>query len=190
MFRRLVRFVLASAALGGAGFAVFKLVQSRRGTGASMPSGDDSIMPTRSETPLVKPSLMDGLDLRKAGDGPGDEHRAGNGQRATEAAPVEVATPPVEVATPPVEVATPPVEVATPAVAVETPPTAAEAPGGSGWVEPDAGGACPDGYPVKAKLASGIFHVPGMLAYDRTTPDRCYRDEASAEADGLRKAKR
>ena len=162
MFRRLIRFVLASAALAGAGFAVFKVLQSRR-SGLGMPSGDDSIMPTRSETPLVKPSLMDGLDLRKASVGESEERVNGSSQLRTEAPPVEVATPPL----------------------------AEEAPGPeAGWVEPDAGGACPDGYPVKAKLASGIFHAPGMLAYDRTTPDRCYRDEASAEADGLRKAKR
>jgi hypothetical protein len=35
-----------------------------------------------------------------------------------------------------------------------------------------------------------IYHLPGMLAYDRTQPDRCYRDAPAAEADGLRKAKR
>ncbi|CAN5699429.1 hypothetical protein BH10ACT1_BH10ACT1_40810 [soil metagenome] len=57
------------------------------------------------------------------------------------------------------------------------------------WAAPVAG-ACPDGYPVKAKLKSGIFHSPGMSAYERTTPDRCYPDAASAEADGLRPAKR
>jgi hypothetical protein len=43
---------------------------------------------------------------------------------------------------------------------------------------------------VKAKLASKIFHLPGMLNYDRTRPDRCYRDAGAAEADGLRPAKR
>jgi hypothetical protein len=57
------------------------------------------------------------------------------------------------------------------------------------WVEPD-GGACPVGYPVKGKLSSGIYHVPGGLNYDRTTPDRCYADERAAEADGLRASKR
>lgn len=51
-------------------------------------------------------------------------------------------------------------------------------------------GACPAGFPVKAKLKSGIFHVPGMLAYDRTSPDRCYPSADAAEADGLRAAKR
>lgn len=57
------------------------------------------------------------------------------------------------------------------------------------WVEP-ANGACPVSHPVKAKLASGIFHVPGGQMYDRTAPDRCYVDAASAEADGLRASKR
>jgi hypothetical protein len=56
------------------------------------------------------------------------------------------------------------------------------------WVEPD-DGACPTSHPVKAKMASGIFHVPGGGSYDRTNPDRCYADAASAEADGLRAAK-
>lgn len=60
---------------------------------------------------------------------------------------------------------------------------------GDAWALPVAGD-CPPGYPVKAKLASGIFHLPGMFAYDRTTPDRCYRSAADAEADGLRPAKR
>ncbi|MGH9280824.1 MAG: hypothetical protein ACRD12_22390 [Acidimicrobiales bacterium] len=59
----------------------------------------------------------------------------------------------------------------------------------AGWVEPE-DGACPASHPIKAKMSSGIFHLPGMLAYDRTVPDRCYADEAGAEADGLRKAKR
>ncbi len=58
-----------------------------------------------------------------------------------------------------------------------------------GWAEP-VDGACPDGFPIKAKLSSGIFHVPGGASYDRTTPERCYTDVAAAEADGLRQAKR
>src|SRR5690349_12344892 len=29
------------------------------------------------------------------------------------------------------------------------------------FVEPDADGACPVSHPIKAKVASGIFHVPG-----------------------------
>lgn len=57
------------------------------------------------------------------------------------------------------------------------------------WVEPE-GEVCPTSHPVKAKLASKIFHQPGGLSYARTRPDRCYRDAESAEADGLRAAKR
>lgn len=58
------------------------------------------------------------------------------------------------------------------------------------WTEPTDDGECPDGYPVKAKMSSKIFHSPGQLNYDRTTPDRCYVDATAAEADGLRAAKR
>ena len=57
------------------------------------------------------------------------------------------------------------------------------------WVDPS-GGVCPTSHPVKAKLASKIFHLPGMANYERTNPDRCYVDAAAAEGDGLRAAKR
>ncbi|MCZ7527102.1 MAG: hypothetical protein M5U14_12400 [Acidimicrobiia bacterium] len=43
---------------------------------------------------------------------------------------------------------------------------------------------------MKAKLASGIFHVPGGLSYERTNPDRCYATPTDAQADGLRPSKR
>lgn len=52
------------------------------------------------------------------------------------------------------------------------------------------GGACPDGYPIKAKVRSGLYHEPGMLAYERTNPDRCYPSGDAAEADGFTRAKR
>jgi hypothetical protein len=57
------------------------------------------------------------------------------------------------------------------------------------WIDAE-GGSSPATHPVKAKLKSGIYHLPGMLNYDRTVPDRWYRDAEAAEADGLRKAKR
>lgn len=57
------------------------------------------------------------------------------------------------------------------------------------WVAP-VDGACPPGYPIKAKLKSAIYHQPGGLAYERTNPDRCYPNPEAAEADGLRAAKR
>jgi hypothetical protein len=71
------------------------------------------------------------------------------------------------------------------------PPVALEAPAeaGAAWLEP-VGDDCPSSHRVKGKLSSGIYHLPGMMAYDRTKPDRCYVDAAAAEADGLRPAKR
>src|SRR6266540_513838 len=70
------------------------------------------------------------------------------------------------------------------------PATAQGAPtGGGAWVEPT-GGTCPASHPVKAKMSSKIFHVEGGLNYARTNPDRCYRDAAAADADGLRKSAR
>ena len=57
------------------------------------------------------------------------------------------------------------------------------------YTEPGADGTCPATHPVKAKLSSGIYHVPGGSNYDRTKADRCYVDPAAADADGLRAAK-
>jgi hypothetical protein len=57
------------------------------------------------------------------------------------------------------------------------------------WVDP-VDGACPVSHPVKAKLGSGIYHVPGGVSYDRTVPDRCYASAGAAESDGLRASKR
>lgn len=57
------------------------------------------------------------------------------------------------------------------------------------WVEP-VGGICPPSHPVKAKLSSLIYHLPGMVAYERTRANRCYTDAAAAEADGFFRAKR
>jgi len=58
----------------------------------------------------------------------------------------------------------------------------------TGWVSPD-DDACPASHPVKAKLGSGIYHLPGGVNYDRTKPDRCYLDATAAESDGLRPSK-
>lgn len=84
-----------------------------------------------------------------------------------------------------------PVPAAAPSVPPRTPTSTPTATGVSPtlpWVEPT-GGTCPSSHPVKAKMASGIFHLPGGGSYDRTNPDRCYVDATSAEADGLRAAK-
>lgn len=57
------------------------------------------------------------------------------------------------------------------------------------WVVPN-GDQCPPSHPVKVKLSSRIFHLPGMFAYERTRPDRCYADDAGATRDGFTRAKR
>ena len=72
-----------------------------------------------------------------------------------------------------------------PEPAAEPEPVAARQP----WLEP-LGPACPPSHPVKAKLSSGIYHLPGMSNYARCVPDRCYINSAAAEEDGLRSAKR
>jgi hypothetical protein len=82
--------------------------------------------------------------------------------------------------------ATPP---ATPSAPEAAPAAAAPAAAGDAWVEP-VDGVCPTSHPVKAKMSSRIYHVEGGLNYGRVHPDRCYRDPAAAEADGLRRAAR
>jgi hypothetical protein len=77
-----------------------------------------------------------------------------------------------------------PVTATEPVAAQAAPPN-----GGGAWVEP-IDGTCPASHPVKAKMSSKIFHVEGGLNYERTHPDRCYRDATAAEADGLRKSAR
>jgi len=63
-------------------------------------------------------------------------------------------------------------------------------PGDGFWVVPDDSGAVLTSHPVKAKESSRLYHLPGMLAYDRTRPDRCYLTAEAAEADGFVRAKR
>jgi len=58
------------------------------------------------------------------------------------------------------------------------------------WVAPNEDGSCPPTHLLKAKATSGIYHLPGMFAYDRTKPDRCYAEEPAALADGFIRAKR
>ena len=72
---------------------------------------------------------------------------------------------------------------------VDLPPPAPPAPPAP-WVDPLADGSCPASHPVKGKLMSGLFHVPGGFNYPRAKADRCYLDVDAAEADGLRASKR
>jgi hypothetical protein len=61
---------------------------------------------------------------------------------------------------------------------------------GPAWIDALDDGGCPVSHPVKAKLASGIFHLEGGANYPRTRADRCYTSAEAAEVDGLRAAKR
>ena len=57
----------------------------------------------------------------------------------------------------------PPLPITAPVAAAPEPePPAAPSPNGR-WVDPVAG-TCPEGYPVKAKMTSGIYHVKGGLS--------------------------
>lgn len=63
------------------------------------------------------------------------------------------------------------------------------APASPVWVTAPSDGAAPEGFPVKVKVSSGIFHVPGGRFYDRTKPDRWYATTGAALADGYRQSK-
>src|SRR4051794_1622342 len=124
--------------------------------------------------------------------------------RAPDTAGVTFQTSPVPSLPRPVpRIDRPPVETAPAAVAPESPERplvdgagAAPVPvpeavitGSPPWVDPIEG-ECPVSHPVKAKLTSGIYHLPGGGNYDRTRAERCYVDAAAATADGLRPPKR
>jgi hypothetical protein len=86
----------------------------------------------------------------------------------------------------------PPRPVPTPSTGLSSVPGDGQADGrsnGSAWVDP-VDGTCPVSHPVKAKMSSGIYHLPGGGNYDRTHADRCYASADDAESDGLRAAKR
>jgi hypothetical protein len=59
----------------------------------------------------------------------------------------------------------------------------------TGWVAAGEGLQPPEGFPVKVKVSSGIFHVPGGRFYDRTNADRFYATADAAVADGYRQSK-
>lgn len=48
----------------------------------------------------------------------------------------------------------------------------------------------PEGYPVKGNRRSGIYHLPGDLAYERTVPSLWFRSAEAAERNGFRHALR
>ncbi len=129
--------------------------------------------------PIVEPDVLEVGDL----DRPGEPE-----VETVEPAP-QTAEAPVAKKVPPTKKAAPRKPAAKKAAAKRAAPLQKPTAPAVTWVAPE-GGLCPTTHPVKAKLSSKLFHLPGMFAYARTNPDRCYADAASAEADGLRPAKR
>jgi hypothetical protein len=168
VLRRSFRIGLLVGLLGGALAAVAKAVQSR--TSAPEPAAPASWTPLPKAEPVVVPPRVTTPTVRAT-------------------APIadlqEPLTPPR--GTP--AVAAPTKKAATSKKAAPTKKPEAPAAPAAPWVDPVDGDA-PASHPIKAKMSSGIFHSPGGLNYERTKPDRCYRDAAAAEADGLRPAKR
>ena len=169
----LFRFVRVTG-LGALAAFLFGLIRSTRrqptpptsGSASWEPLTDEDPTPTRSGPVTFTATTAAKPDVAPTAPSPADD--TGEASDADTVVPQGFAAH------------TPPPEAAPPA------PAAAE----RGWVEPDAEGGCPSSHPIKGNDQSKIFHVPGGMSYDRTKAERCYCDEASAEADGYRKAKR
>ncbi len=165
MIRRALRIGLRVGLLLGITFAVVKTVQARRASSSGAPA--------EPWEPLVAPRPVDEvgepiIEPSSPPDGAPTEATAPAAKKAAKAAKATKA--------------------AKKAVAKAA---KAKATGGGDqvWVEP-VGGVCPPSHPIKAKLSSLIYHLPGMVAYDRTRANRCYPDPQAAEADGFVRAKR
>lgn len=163
MIRRLLRLTLWAAAVFGAGYLAIRLLQHR-----SEPPGPPGPPPGGSREP--RPSMPPSLPRVERVPVPDDR-------------PIIPRPEPAPIFPRPMPDPTPGPDTAPKAEA-----EAADGP--QSWVPPEVGGTCPPTHPVKAKLSSKIFHLPGMANYDRTMPDRCYASAEAAEADGLRAAKR
>lgn len=180
MISRSFRMGLRLGVVGGTAFAVLKAIQSRRETVTPELSPDwhwepPAPLPKLEPEPKVeaepKPEPMPSPKLTVVAT-PAADTADGAKADAAEAAEVGQATVAPALPVRPKKATTP----------------RKRAPAQK-WVEPT-GSVCPASHPVKAKLSSRLFHLPGMFAYARTRPDRCYKDEAAALADGLVKAKR
>lgn len=163
MLRHLFRYAFKLALVAGVGAAVSKVLARRRSEPFA-PVSTAPWPPIETTPPVAAP----------------DTGVPGTGVPGTEAPATGV--PGVEV---------PAAE--TSSVQAPSTPVPADEPAALGdtlWVEPDDEGECPTSHPIKAKLGSGVFHLPGMANYERTKADRCYPDAESAEADDLRQAQR
>ena len=178
MFRRSFRRGLTLGLLGGALMTAFRMVQARREP--ATPDAPAEWPPMAGTTPaVVPPARPAGTEVHTGDDAV--EHFADASRQVPRPVSDWEPTAPL----PSAEETTP----LTPAAVAEKKPAKKRAAKLAAWVEP-VEGACPDSHPIKGKLASSIFHVPGGLNYARTRPDRCYLDAAAAEADGLRSSKR
>jgi outer membrane biosynthesis protein TonB len=202
VIRRSFRMGLLLGALAGLAAAVARLLQGRREPALSAPPRPWSPLDERpAPTPAPPRVVPDPAHVTEPADAEAAEPAPPPAAPAVPpepVAPVEKAVEPPTPAPPRKAAArrpptkTPPTKKATAAKSTKKTsrkraPAKAAAP--AAWVEP-VDGTCPPTHPVKGKLSSMLFHLPGMFAYDRTKPDRCYRDGVAAEADGLRSAKR
>jgi hypothetical protein len=172
--------------LAGAGFALAKIFRPKPEP-SQIPQAWpplDAPIPTPTPVPVPKPEIepvvvADEPGLVVIGDEPPQEpepERAAVAKPVAKTAPAGAAAPAKKPAAPEKKAAAPAKKIA---VKKKLPP----------WVDPK-GTVCPKSHPVKGKLSSMIFQVPGNFAYERTTPDRCYKSADEAEDDGLRAAKR
>jgi hypothetical protein len=194
VIRRSFRIGVWLGVLGGLGYALLRLVQGTRDATpapASVPPQPGPRLDLRDERPAGAPAR----ETARVAPAPEPVRPAPAPERPAAAAPAPApASAPASAPAPaaPAPAATP-AEVAPPkpAVTAKKVPAKKAAPKKvlEPWVDPK-GDLCPKTHPVKAKLASKIFQVTGNFAYDRTKPDRCYRDADAAEKDGFRAAKR
>jgi hypothetical protein len=169
MVRRTFRVGIRLGLLFGIGFAVFKVLQARRPSEVPLPAAPpDPWPPVPAPAPKPAPAPV--------------------AAPAPKPAVQDLIEGPPPVAPKPVKKAAKATKT-TKAVKKATKATKAAKKATRDWVEPQ-GGVCPLSHPVKAKVASMIFHLPGMLNYTRTRPDRCYATETAAQRDGFTPAKR
>lgn len=209
MIRRSFRFGLTLGLLGGLAFALVKMFGTRPDTQPAAVPTPTTPWPRLAADPAVPAAATTSLVADP--DAPASPAHAAAFQAPAATPVIEEPTPaPPEAPAPAAEAVTDPAPVTAPVAkraapkrvaakkadepvpatkAAKAPKVAKKKPLVAPWVDPIEG-VCPTTHPVKGKLASRIFHLPGMLNYARATPDRCYRDAPAAEADGLRPAKR
>ncbi len=175
MLRRLFRSALKMALVAGVGAAVSKVLARRRSE--PFPPVSTEPWPPIDTTPPAPAAPATGASETATGTATG-----GAGAATPDTETTGTAVPGVEVPAP----ETAPGAPSSTTEAADEPEASTEVP----WVEPDDEGECPVSHPVKAKLGSGVFHLPGMANYERTKADRCYPDADAAEADDLRQAQR